>query len=85
MDKINFPKGLYVQEYDKQKLEFLRAKLSFKTDEFINWLRENTNAKGYCNVDIIAGKEGKRDYAKLNEFKPKNDTEEIIDISDVLY
>jgi hypothetical protein len=82
MNEVKFVKGLYVQEYDKQKLSFLRAKLSFKTDEFINWLRENTNKKGYCNVDIIAGKDGKRDYAKLNEFKPKQTDDETINIED---
>jgi len=63
----DFVTGLYVDKKDTQYGEII--KLSFKSEAFINWVKANTNEKGYCNVDILSTKEGKK-YAKLNSFKP---------------
>jgi len=46
------------------------TKLSFKVDEFVQFLQENKNEKGYTNVDILSGKEAGKLYGVLNDFKP---------------
>ena len=63
-----FIQGLFTSRRDNSP-EFVKANLSFRTEQFIKWLKANTNDKGYCNVDILESKEGKL-YAKLNDWKP---------------
>jgi len=67
--EIKFVDGLFVSRKDTAP-EFVKASLSFKTEKFITWLQDNTNANGYANVDILTSKAGKL-YAKLNDFVPK--------------
>lgn len=64
----NFIKGLFVSRRE-QAPPFVLANLSFKTEQFIEWLKSNTNAKGYVNIDLLMGKDGKP-YSKLNDWKP---------------
>ena len=45
----NFATGLFVKRNEKAP-EFVVCSLSFKTDEFIQFLIENTNDKGYVNL-----------------------------------
>ena len=82
---IKFPKGLFVKRREKAP-DFLKVNLSFKTEEFIEWLKDNTNAKGYCNVDVLESKEGNI-YAKLNDWKPEQQNNEPVkaeDLGDVM-
>jgi hypothetical protein len=64
----DFVQGLFVDKKDTQYGEII--KLSFKSENFIEWLKSNTNEKGYVNVDILTAQSGKK-YAKKNEFKPQ--------------
>jgi hypothetical protein len=65
---MEFVKGLYAKRNEKAP-DFVKVNLSFKSSDFIEWIKNNTNAKGYCNIDILESKEGKI-YPKLNDWKP---------------
>ncbi len=71
-EKNDFVKGLYIDKKDTQYGEII--KLSVKSKDFVEWLKANTNDKGYCNIDILSTRDGKK-YAKKNEFKPQQQTE----------
>ena len=72
MEKI-YAKGLFVKRNEKAP-EFVVCSLSFKTDEFIQFLRENTNEKGYVNLQVLKSKEKGTLYAVLDTFEPKTNT-----------
>ena len=71
MEKI-YAKGLFVKRNEKAP-EFVVCSLSIKTDEFIQFLRENTNEKGYVNLQVLKSKEKGTLYAVLDTFTPKTD------------
>ena len=72
MEKI-YAKGLFVKRNEKAP-EFVVCSLSIKTDEFIQFLRENTNDKGYVNLQVLKSKEKGSMYAVLDTFEPKTNT-----------
>ena len=74
-----FVDGLFVSLRENSPA-FVKANLSFQTDKFIEYLKANCNAKGYCNIDILMSKERKL-YAKLNDWKPKETTNEEREIT----
>lgn len=69
-----FIEGLFTSRRENCP-EFIIANLSFKTDRFIEWLKNNTNAKGYCNIDIKMSKGGTI-YSELNDWKPQEQLQE---------
>ena len=68
MSETKFPEGIFAKEGN---VGFVTAKLSFKTEEFIKYLKANTNDKGYCNIDVLKSKKGGL-YCSLNDWKPNN-------------
>ena len=66
--ETKFVDGLFVNRREGSP-DFVVASLSFN-QKFIDYLKENFNAKGYCNIDLMKSKEGKL-YAKLNDWKPE--------------
>ena len=48
--------------------------MSIKTDEFIQFLKENTNDKGYVNIQVLKSREKGTMYAVLDTFEPKTNT-----------
>lgn len=68
--EIKFVDGLFVNRRENAP-DFVRASLSFQADKFIEWLKNNVNAKGYCNIDILMGNKGL--YAKHNDWQPSKD------------
>lgn len=71
-----FIKGLFAGRRE-QAPEFVKANLSIKTDEFIEWLKGHTNSKGYCQIDILESKTGSL-YAKHNDWQPTGDSEQFV-------
>jgi hypothetical protein len=67
MSDKKFIDGLFTSRRENAP-EFVIANLSFKTEKFIKWLQENTNERGYCNVDIKRNREGVL-YSDVNEWK----------------
>ncbi|MEI6529658.1 MAG: hypothetical protein WCN88_04695 [Candidatus Falkowbacteria bacterium] len=70
-----FVDGLFVSRRE-QAPDFVKVNLSFHADKFYQYMLVTQNEKGYVNIDILESKEGKL-YAKLNDFKPKEETQEI--------
>ena len=83
MNEVKFVNGLFVNRKE-QAPDFVISNLSFN-EKFIDWLKDNLNAKGWCNIDLLKSKEGKL-YAKKNEWKPegemlRNDTQkEVLEV-----
>lgn len=70
MNEKKFIDGLFTSRRESAP-EFIIANLSFKTDKFIEWLKQNTNGRGYCNVDVQKSASGSL-YATLNDWQPSN-------------
>ena len=76
MEKI-YAKGIYFKTVQASFSNILKA--SINTNQFKQWLDENTNEKGYCNIDILerkeVGKYGDTHYGVLNTYilKPKEE------------
>lgn len=66
MENKEFPEGMIVKEGN---VDFCKAKVSYKVDEFKAWLDANA-VNGWVNVDILLSKGGKL-YSVKNDFKPK--------------
>lgn len=67
-NETKFVTGLWVEAKQTQFGEIV--KLSVKCEDFIKFLNENKNEKGYVNIDILSKKENGGKYAKLNDYKP---------------
>ena len=76
MEEKKFAKGLFAKRNEKAP-EFVICGLSVKTDDFIQFLKENTNDKGYVNLQILKSKEKGTLYAVLDTFEPKSNTASI--------
>jgi hypothetical protein len=70
-----FVSGVFVSRKETAP-EFVKANLSF-TEKFIDYLKENFNAKGYVNLDLKESKEGKL-YLDLNDWQPSGDREQFV-------
>ena len=88
MNEKKFIDGLFTSRRESAP-EFVVANLSFKTEKFIEWLKQNTNSRGYCNVDIKRNRDGVL-YSEVNEWKPKEESnsqesrqEEEIEVSQI--
>lgn len=72
MSEQNFINGLIVKAPKENAPEFVKAKLSIKREELINWLQSQSGE--WINADILKSKEGKY-YAKLDTWKPEKQSE----------
>ena len=68
----NYAKGLFVKRNEKAP-DFVVCNLSIKTDDFIQFLHENTNEKGYVNLQVLKSKDKGTLYAIVDTFTPKTD------------
>ncbi len=72
MEKI-YAKGLFAKRNEKTP-EFVICSLSVKTDDFTQFLKENTNEKGYVNLQVLKSKDKGTLYAVVDTFEPKAST-----------
>ena len=72
MEKI-YAKGLFAKRNEKAP-EFVVCSLSVKTDDFVQFLKENTNEKGYVNLQVLKSKDKGTLYAVVDTFEPKAST-----------
>ena len=72
MEKI-YARGLFAKRNEKAP-EFVICSLSVKTDDFIQFLKENTNEKGYVNLQVLRSKDKGTLYAEIDTFEPKAST-----------
>jgi len=72
MEKI-YVKGLFAKRNEKAP-EFVICGLSVKTYDFIQFLKEKTNEKGYVNLQVLRSKDKVTLYAVIDTFEPKAST-----------
>ena len=75
MEKI-YAKGLFAKRNEKAP-EFVICNLSVKTDDFIQFLKEKTNEKGYVNLQVLKSKDKGTLYAVVDTFEPKASTASV--------
>ena len=79
MDKEKvFPQGIIFKLPEgkvKEKCPWIKGRLSFKVDEFIEFLKKHNN-NGWINLDIKKSKEDKM-YLELDTWKPTPKTSDL--------
>lgn len=70
-EEKKFTKGLFADEKGSQYGNFMNVDI--KVDEFIEWMKANTNEKGYCKITLYKNKTGSTSknshYGVLNDWK----------------
>lgn len=81
MAEKKYTKGLFINEKKSEYGNFFN--IDIKADDFISFIKENTNEKGYCKINIYKAKDGGKNshYAVLNEFVPKKQEETLAENS----
>ena len=75
----NFVSGLYVFAPSERAASFVKAKLSVKPEQMIEWLKTaKANEKGFVSIDILESKDGKKWYAKKDEYVRKEVAESVV-------
>ena len=70
MEQKKYVTGMFVKRNEKAP-DFVVCSISIKSDEFMQYLRENKNDKGYLNVQVLKSKDKGTLYAVLDTFEPK--------------
>ena len=73
MEEKKYVTGMFVKRNEKAP-EFVVCGLSVKTEEFVQFLKENTNEKGYVNLQVRKSKDKGTLYAVVDTFEPKENT-----------
>jgi len=69
-DEMEFPKGLMVKAPRDNAPDFVKASISIKREELIEWL--NNRDGDWINLDVKEAKSGHW-YASVNTFKPRQE------------
>ena len=69
-DDIKFPKGFIVKAPRDNALDFVKASISIKREELIEWL--SSRDTDWINLDVKEAKSGHW-YASVNTFKPRQE------------
>ena len=73
MEEKKYAKGLFVKRNEKAP-EFVVCNISIKADDFDKFVKENTNEKGYVNLQVLRSKDKGTLYAVVDTFEPKAST-----------
>ena len=76
MEEKKYAKGMFVKRNEKAP-DFVVCNISIKADEFDKFVKENTNEKGYVNLQVLKSKDKSTLYAVLDTFEPKASTASI--------
>mgnify|MGYP005673359717 FL=1 len=66
-DQMEFIDGLFAKAPHPNAPDFVKAKISIKREELINWL--NNRSDEWVNIDVKEGRTGKW-YASVDNWKP---------------
>ena len=69
-NEIEFPKGFIVKKPRDGAPDFVKASISIKREELIEWL--SSKDSDWINLDVKEAKSGHW-YASVNTFKPKQE------------
>ena len=73
MEDNEFVKGAYWNEKREQAPHFVNGSVSFKKDEFVEWLNQQSpNDKGYVKMDLLTSRDGSKKYFKLDTYQQQN-------------
>lgn len=61
--------GMFLWPVHKNAPKFVKLDISFRAEQFIEYLKDNVDDKGYVRVTVKESKEGKI-YAVLNNYEP---------------
>lgn len=68
-----FAKGVIGKTKKDSQPEFVIGSLGIKSEEFVAFLNEHTNAQGWCNLDLLKQKaDPTKISVVLNEYKGKD-------------
>ncbi len=70
-----FIDGLFFNKPHENAPAFVKGNIKIQADKFIEYLKNNTDYKGYISIDLLESKEGKY-YALKNEWKPQEQPQE---------
>ena len=70
MEEKKYAKGLFAKRNEKAP-DFVVCNISIKADEFDKFVKENTNDKGYVNLQVLKSKDKGTLYAVVDTFEPK--------------
>ena len=73
MSEIEFVNGLIVKSPSEKAPDFVKANMSIKVQDLMEWLGNRTDE--WINIDVKEAKSGKW-YAAVSTFKPKEGKEE---------
>ena len=73
MEEKKYAKGMFVKRNEKAP-DFVVCNISIKADEFDKFVKENTNEKGYVNLQVLKSKDKGTLYAVVDTFVPKAST-----------
>lgn len=70
-----FPKGLFTKKPNAQAPQFIKAKLSVKVQDFIEYLKGKNEE--WLNFDVLESKDGTKFYLQQDTWKPNGETKKI--------
>jgi hypothetical protein len=68
MENNNFIDGLFAKPPHENAPDFVKARLSMKREELLNWLSQKSDE--WINIDMKVSKTGKW-YCQVNDYKPE--------------
>lgn len=68
--KSTLADGFFFDRPKEGSPAWVKGKVSIQVEKAIGFLKENTDEKGYCRIDLLQSKDGSRLYFRLNDWKP---------------
>lgn len=66
-EESTLPKGIFLKPPHSGAPSWIKGQIGIKAEEFIDWLKQNVNDRGYVNLDLKESKAGKL-YLDLNTY-----------------
>lgn len=73
--KLKFADGIWAEKPSAKAPDAIKLKLSFETEKFIEFLKNNKNSQGKVNIDLRQSEKGTL-FFSLNDFEPKKPKED---------
>lgn len=82
MSEPTFAAGFFFDKPREGAPDFVKGRVSIKTEDAIKMFEEHKNEKGYVNLDLLKSKDGSKYYFTVNTWKPNKDESSAIDPED---
>ena len=66
--------GLFAKKPSEKAPDFVRTKLSIKTEDLRQWL--DGRSEEWINADVLETKDGSKHWIKIDDYKPEGDAPE---------